>query len=39
MWYRSWGQVNGAISLEEGEGGLQQIQQHVALMAEGEGII
>ena len=30
---------DGAISLEEGEGGLEQIRQHLALMAEGEGLI
>ena len=28
-----------AISLGEGEGGLEQIRQHMALMAEGEGLI
>ncbi len=30
---------DGDISLEEGEGGIQQIQQHLALMVEGEGIL
>lgn len=30
---------DGTISLEEGEGGIQQIQQHLALMVEGEGIL
>ena len=30
---------DGAISLEEGEGGLEQIRQHLALMTAGEGLI
>ena len=29
---------DGAISLAEGEGGLEQVGQHMALMAEGEGL-